>query len=216
MMMDDGSGREGRFKEADAPEANRRRSMRSSRRQQSHHYSYDEYLAYERDSGMKHEYDAGEIVAMAGGSLRHNAIASRVSAALEMARRPDCVAFQSDQRVRVLATGRTTYPDASMVCGAIERDPADPAGATITNPLLVVEVLSPSTEEVDRGGKWQDYQLIPSLQEYVLVSQMPPRVECYRRLPSGTWEYRDTREGIVSLISGATLDLARLYGDLPD
>ncbi len=117
-------------------------------------------------------------------------------------------------RLRGLATGRATYPDASMVCGAIELDPADPSGTTITNPSLLVEVLSPSTEEVDRGGKRQDYQRIPSLQEYVLVSQNP-RIETYRRLPSGTREYRDAREGIVKLTSGATLDLATLYADLP-
>jgi Uma2 family endonuclease len=98
-----------------------------------HRYSYDEYVAYERDSGMKHEYDGGEIFARAGGSRRHNALGSRISAALENARKPGCVAFQSDQRVRVLATGKATYPDASTVCGPIEGDPADPTGATITN-----------------------------------------------------------------------------------
>lgn len=179
-----------------------------------HRYSYEEYLAYERDSELKHEFLDGEIYGMAGGSLRHSALASRISAALESARSSDCIAFQSGMRLRVLATGRATYPDASMVCGPIELDPADPSGTTITKPSLLVEVLSPSTEEVDRGGKLQDYQRIPSLQEYVLVSQHP-RIESYRRLPSGTWEYRDVREGIVALASGATLDLAILYTDLP-
>lgn len=148
--------------------------MRPSTRHPRHRYSYEEYLAYERDSGMKHEYDDGEIFAMAGGSQRHNALASRISAALEAARKPGCVAFQSDQRIRVLATGKATYADASLVCGAIEGDPADPTNTTITNPILIVEVLSPSTEEHDRGDKWQHYQLIPSLQEYVLVSQASP------------------------------------------
>ena len=181
-----------------------------------HHYSYDEYLAYERDSGMKHEYDAGEIVAMAGGSRRHNALASRVSAALENARQQGCVAFQSDQRIRILATGKATYPDASLVCGEIVGDPAEPTGSTITNPQLIVEVLSPSTEQDDRGDKWQHYQLIPSLQEYVLVSQSHPRVEHYRRIAAGGWEYHDATEGVVHLLSGAALDLARLYDDLPD
>jgi Uma2 family endonuclease len=179
-------------------------------------YSYDEYLAYERDSELKHEYDDGEIIAMAGGSRRHNALASRISAALESARREGCTAFQSDQRIRVLATGRATYPDASLVCGPIEGDPRDPAGPTITNPILIVEVLSPTTEHVDRGNKWQSYQLIPSLQEYVLVSQSEPRVEWYRRLPSGGWEYHDVTEGSVELPSGVRLDLTRLYADLPD
>jgi hypothetical protein len=117
---------------------------------QEYRYSYAEYLSYERDSELKHEYGAGEILAMAGGSRRHNALTSRVSAALEAGRRAGCNAFQSDQRVRVLATGRATYPDASMVCGKIEGDPADRDDATITNPTLIVEVLSPSTEQVDR------------------------------------------------------------------
>ena len=182
----------------------------------SHHrYTYEEYLAYERDSELKHEYDDGEIIAMAGGSRRHSALALRIGAALDSSRKPGCIAFQSDQRIRVLATGRTSYPDASMVCGPIEDDPADPAGPTITNPTLIVEVLSVSTEHVDRGSKWQHYQRIPSLQEYVLVSQTQPRIEWYRRLASGGWEYHEAMEGIVQLPSGVTLDLARLYADLP-
>lgn len=181
-----------------------------------HRYSYDEYLGYERDSQLKHEYEDGEILAMAGGSPRHNALASRVSAALEAGRQAGCVAFQSDQRVRVLATGRTTYPDASLVCGRIERDPADPSGHTVVNPALIVEVLSPSTEEEDRGNKWRHYQLFPSLREYVLVSQTGPRIEYYRRLQDGAWEYRDFAGGKVQLASGAALDLDRLYADLPE
>ncbi len=181
-----------------------------------HHYTYAEYLAFERDSPTKHEFCDGEILAMAGGSLRHSALASRVSAALEAGRGPGCVAFQSDLRVRVLATGRTTYPDATVVCGPIERDPADGSGETITNPTLLVEVLSPSTEEYDRGEKWTDYQLVPSLREYVLVSQREARVERYRRLPSGSWEYADVTQGTVELSTGAVLDLAKLYDALPE
>ena len=187
----------------------------SGHRRSHHRYTYAEYLAYERDSGLKHEYDDGAILAMAGGSRRHSALASRISGALEAARGRGCLAFQSDQRVRVLATGRSTYPDASFICGPIEGDPADPSGSTITNPGLIVEVLSPSTEEDDRGEKWRNYQLIPSLVEYVLVGQGPPRVETYRRLPSGAWEYRDCSEGKVQLHTGAVLDLSTLYADLP-
>jgi len=181
-----------------------------------HRYTYPEYLEYEKDSGLKHEYEDGEILGMAGGSRRHNALASRVSAALEASRAKGCVAFQSDQKVRVLATGKATYPDATLVCGAIEGDPADPLGATVTNPTLLVEVLSPSTEQADRGNKWQHYQLIPSLEEYVLVSQSEARVERYRRLTDGTWEYSDVTAGTVKLSSGAALDLATLYEGLPE
>ncbi len=180
-----------------------------------HRYTYAEYLAYERDSGLKHEYDDGEILAMAGGSRRHSALAARMVTALELGRKRGCFAFQSDQKVRVLATGRATYPEASMACGEIEGDPADPSGATITNPTVIVEVLSPSTEHDDRGSKWQHYQLLPSLQEYVLVSQAEPRVERYRRLPSGSWEYQDLTAGEVTLSTGAVIELAKLYDDLP-
>src|SRR3954453_16448972 len=129
-----------------------------------HHYTYEEYLAYERDSELKHEFEAGEIFAEAGGSPRHNALASRISAALENTRPAGCTAFQSDMRIRVLATRKAAYADASMVCGPIELDAADRSGTTITNPTLLVKVLSATTGDVDRRSKWRDYQLIASLQ----------------------------------------------------
>jgi Uma2 family endonuclease len=177
-------------------------------------YTYQEYVAYERVAAMKHEFVDGEILGIAGVSPRHSALVMRVTAAIERDRQPGCHGFSSNQRIRVLATGRVAYADASMVCGPIESDPVD--RDTITNPTLLVEVLSPSTEEVDRSSKWRDYQLLPSLQEYVLVSQAQPRVEVYRRLASGSWEYVDVGEGAVKLTSGATLDLSILYRDLPD
>ena len=99
--------------------------------QRHHRYSYEEYLAYEQDSGLKHGFEDGEIFAMPGGSRRHNALALRVGAAVDAGRRPGCIAFQSDQKVRVLATGKATYPDVSLVCGPIEGDPADPSGNTV-------------------------------------------------------------------------------------
>jgi Uma2 family endonuclease len=179
-----------------------------------HDFTFEEYLAYERDSETKHEFDAGEILAMAGGTARHSALAANVVAALGATRPSGCTVFQSDLRVRVLATGRATYPDASMVCGPIEYDPSDPERTTVTNPILLVEVLSVTTERGDRGNKWLHYQRIPSLQEYLLVSQ-EPRIEIYRRLASGTWEYLDVQEGLVTPASGSTLDLSAVYADLP-
>jgi Uma2 family endonuclease len=182
---------------------------------QSHHdYTFADYLTLERDSEIKHEFDAGEILAMSGGTARHSALALNVSVALRLTRPPGCTAFQSDMRVRVVATGRATYPDVSMVCGPIEYDPEDAARTTITNPVLLVEVLSVTTEKGDRGNKWMHYQRIPSLQEYVLVSQ-EPRIEIFRRTPSGTWEYSEVREGSVNLATGPALDLSMLYADLP-
>jgi Uma2 family endonuclease len=182
---------------------------------QSHHdYSFADYLAIERESDIKHEFDAGEILVMAGGTARHSALAVNVASALSSARPPGCHVFQSDMRVRIRATGRATYPDVSMVCGPLEYDPEDTARTTITNPVLLVEVLSVTTEKGDRGNKWMHYQRIPSLQEYVLVSQ-EPRIEIFHRMPSGTWEYSEVSNGIASLASGPALDLTVLYADLP-
>src|SRR5438874_10064368 len=182
---------------------------------QSHHdYTFTDYLALERDSEIKHEFDAGEILAMPGGAARHSALAARIIGALGNTCAPGGTVFTSDMRVRVVATGRATYPDVSMVCGPIEYDPEDAARTTITNPALLVEVLSVTTEKGDRGNKWMHYQRISSLQEYILVSQ-ESRIEIFRRTPSDTWEYLEVREGNVRLASGPTLDLAVLYADLP-
>lgn len=181
-----------------------------------HRYTYGEYLAFEHDSPTKHEFFDGEIYAMAGGSPRHSALAMRVGTAIQLGCPSGCEAFQSDLRVRVVATGRAAYPDVTMICGAIELDPADPYRQTVTNPTLLIEVLSPSTEDVDRISKRRDYQLIPSLREYVIVSQDEVRVEIYRRVSSERWQYVDVREGLVQLATGPTLDLPALYRNLPD
>lgn len=114
----------------------------------SHHdYSFAEYLALERDSDIKHEFDTGEILSMAGGTARHSALAVNVAFALRGARPAACTVFQSDMRIRVVATGRATYPDGSMVCGEIEYDAEDSARTTITNPVLLAEVLSVTREK---------------------------------------------------------------------
>ena len=138
----------------------------------------------------------------------------KVATALETTRPSGCTVFQSDMRIRVAATGRATYPDASMICGPIEYDPDDAAHTTITNPVLIVEVFSVTTEKGDRGNKWLHYQRIPSLQEYVLVSQ-EPLIEIFRRTASGAWEYFEVHEGTVRLASGPMLDLSTLYAGLP-
>lgn len=182
--------------------------------QSHHHYTFADYLVLERDSEIKHEFDAGEILAMSGGTARHSALAAKIVTSIETTRAHGCTVFTSDMRVRVIATGRAAYPDVSMVCGPIEYDPEDAARTTITNPVLLVEVLSVTTEKGDRGNKWMHYQRISSLQEYILVSQ-EARVEIFRRAPLGTWEYFEVREGNVRLASGPTLDLAVLYADLP-
>ena len=177
-------------------------------------YSFAEYLTVERDSEIKHEFDAGDILAICGGTARHSALAVNVGVAVSSTRPASCIAFQSDLRVRVVSTGRAMYPDVSMVCGAIEYDPEDARRTTITNPVLLVEVLSVTTEKGDRGNKWMHYQRIPSLREYVLVSQ-EPQIEIFRRTPTGTWEYIIVHEGSVTLATGPPLDLPTLYAELP-
>jgi len=188
--------------------------MTASLSQSHHDYTFGDYLVLERDSEVKHEFDGGDILAMSGGTARHSALAAKIVTAMEVTRPPGCTVFTSDMRVRVVATGRATYPDVSMVCAPMEYDPEDAARTTITNPALLVEVLSVTTEKGDRGNKWMHYQRISSLQEYILVSQ-EARVEIFRRTPSGTWEYFEVREGNVRLASGPALDLSVLYAGLP-
>jgi Uma2 family endonuclease len=188
--------------------------MTASPSQSHHDYTFADYLVLERESEVRHEFDAGEILAKSGGTARHSALAARMIIAMGNTCPPGCTVFTSDMRVRVVATGRATYPDVSMICGPIEYDPEDAARTTMTNPVLLVEVLSVTTEKGDRGNKWMHYQRISSLQEYVLASQ-EPRVEIFRRTSSGTWEYFEVRDGSVRLASGPMLDLAVLYANLP-
>jgi Uma2 family endonuclease len=104
-----------------------------------------------------------------------------------------CAVFSSDMRVRILATGLCTYPDGSVVFGRLEVDPGDKN--TITNPVVLVEVLSTSTEAYDREDKRAHYRLIPSLRDFLLVSQRERRIEQYHRNDDGTWTLRDARAG---------------------
>jgi len=174
--------------------------------------TYAEYLEFEKTSETKHEYVNGEVYAMAGGTRAHARLASSfvILVGPQLFNRP-CAAYSSDLRVRIEATGRSTYPDVTVVCGAEITSTADED--CITNPTLLVEVLSPSTEASDRGDKWAHYQRLPSLREYVLVSSDQKRVEVFSRENDlGEWRYVETRVGTLALQSiGATLDLDALY-----
>ena len=157
--------------------------------------TYEEYVAFERDAEGKHEFVHGHVYAMSGGSPEHARLSQAIGAALTVALRgKSCAAFSSDLRVRVEATGRSTYPDVTVVCGKLERDAID--ADAVTNPRVIVEVLSPSTESSDRGDKWAHYQRIEFLREYVLVSQSTPRIEVFSRdeAQSG-WLYRQYGAG---------------------
>jgi Uma2 family endonuclease len=159
------------------------------------HLSPQDYYRIERDADWRSEYFDGEMFAMAGGSPMHSLVKSNVITSLNVALRrrgSACRTFDSDLRVRVPKTGLRTYPDASVICGPLtydDDDDDDDAKQTVTNPTLVVEVLSPSIESYDRGTKFSHYQSIPSLKQFVLVSLASVQVETFLRMDDGTWQY---------------------------
>jgi Uma2 family endonuclease len=159
-----------------------------------HRYAFSDYLALEEASNTKHEFLNGEIYAMAGGTPEHAALAVATSAALltQLAGGP-CRVYSSDLRVRVLATGLATYPDVTVVCGPMERDPE--SADTVTNPRLVVEVTSKGTEAYDRGEKLDQYRSISSLQAVVLVCHRKPEIEVWEPAADGTWGSRSFGSG---------------------
>jgi Uma2 family endonuclease len=167
-----------------------------------------EYFEFERDASFKSEYFSGEMFSMAGGSARHSQISINTARALGnlLAGRP-CIVYGSDLRIHVSATGLYTYPDASVVCGPIEFH--DGRKDTILNPLLIVEVLSESTEAYDRGRKFRHYQRVPAFREYLLISQHEPIVERYLFNADGTWTLTSQTD------LNASLTLLSLKIDLP-
>jgi Uma2 family endonuclease len=174
--------------------------------------TYAEYLAAEAVSEVRHEFLNGEVWAMTGGTPEHSALAAAFIAGLTAALRGrPCRVFTCDARVRIPATGLSTYPDVAVVCDRLENAPEDPDA--LVNPVLLVEVLSPSTEGYDRGAKAAHYRRIPSLQEYVFASQTEAHVEVFRRGAGGSWELREARAGgTVELASlGIRLDVDALY-----
>lgn len=171
----------------------------------------EEYLKFERESDVKHEYLDGEIFAMAGASKNHNRIQATVMGMLytQFAGRP-CESFGSDQRVKVDATFYT-YPDISVVCGEAEFDESELD--TLLNPTVIIEILSPTTEIYDRGKKFQQYRELESLQEYVLIAQDTMRIEHYLR-QGEQWLLTDARgpDAVVALPSiGCELKLSDVY-----
>jgi Uma2 family endonuclease len=177
-------------------------------------FDFFDYIQLEEFSKVRHEYLDGMAWAMAGGSPEHARIAANISSALvtQLANRR-CAIFSSDLRVRVPATGLATYSDVSVVCGQLELDPEDFTRHTVTNPKVVIEVLSPSTESYDRGEKLAHYQQLASLEEVVLVATEKQRIDVWRRTPEG-WRSQQVEQGTVELESiQAALPLAAVYAD---
>jgi Uma2 family endonuclease len=162
-----------------------------------HHYSFSDYLEVEDVSRVRHEFYAGEIYAMAGGTPEHAAMAAAITSLLgTQLRGSPCRVYSSDLRVRVLATGLATYPDVTVICGPSNRDPDSPTH--VTNPKLVVEVLSPGTEEYDRGEKLAHYQQVPSLTQIVLVDHRQPAIDVWTR--DGD-EWRSSTYGVGATVA---------------
>src|SRR5262249_44191428 len=155
----------------------------------------------------------GELFAMAGGSEEHSLIAVNVCIELGLQlREHPCKVYNSDLRVQVAEEGPYTYPDVTVVCG--EARFADAEVDTLLNPTVIVEVLSPTTEAWDRSGKFEQYQQMASLQEYVLIAQDRPRVERYARQGEGEWllTVASGLEGVIALPSiGCELALREVY-----
>lgn len=177
------------------------------------HLSHAQYLDLEAQSPVRHELVNGEVFEMAGGTPAHGALAAALVGDLRAGlRAKPCRVFSSDVRVLVKETGLATYPDLSVVCGSLETAEGDPDA--IVNPVLLAEVLSPSTEAWDRGGKAAHYRRIPSLREILFVSP-EGRLEVQRRSERGVWELVEARVGErLELQSvGVVLDVAELFRD---
>ena len=183
-----------------------------------HRYSFEEYVALAELSNVKLEFFDGEIYAMAGGTPEHGELAVAVSSELrgQLESKP-CRVFSSDVRVRVQATGLATYPDVSVVCGELQRDPAQ--ATSILNPVVLVEILSDSTEAYDRGEKFEHYREIPSLREYVLVSHREALIEVFRRptRDGDVWTRMEARTGTTLRLESVdcVLDPERIYRGVP-
>lgn len=147
--------------------------------------TYADYLVAEQGSPTRHEYIDGVIVAMAGGSDEHNAITNKLVALCVMRLTGACRSYSPDQRFWIAAAQRGRYSDGSIICGAPEHPPHDHQATT--NPVVVIEVLSPSSEGDDEGDKRIDFQSLASLQAYVVVAQDERCVKVYRRTQSGEW-----------------------------
>jgi Uma2 family endonuclease len=167
-----------------------------------------EYIARERAAETRHELVNGEVHAMAGASPRHNLVALNLGAELRNRLKGRCLVLGSDQRVHVSDTGMFTYPDLSVVCGKPTFHPR--FEDTLTDPAVLIEILSESTEAYDRGAKFAHYRTLPSLRQYVLVSPTERRVEVFRKNEAGRWELSEWTSGEAE-IADVAVPLDEIY-----
>jgi Uma2 family endonuclease len=172
----------------------------------------EEYLLLDRKAEAKSEFHDGQMFAMAGGSPNHSLLANRVGAILDRQAPPGCRVFNADLRIHIASARTYTYADCSVVCGEpqFSSDQQD----NVLNPLLIVEVLSPSTEGYDRGKKFELYRTIGSFREYLIVHRDRRHVEHYSRQDDGGWLLRE-HAGAASSVDigrlGVQISLSDLY-----
>lgn len=176
-------------------------------------YSLEEYLTREDQSEYKSEFYNGEIFDMSGGTIPHGLIGANVSRELGVALLDkDCSVFGGEVKVRIELANAFVYPDAMVVCGKVERFGDRPDA--VTNPVIVVEVLSDSTGSWDRGGKFRQYELLPSVREYVLVEQKEAQIDVFRRDEKGFWlleRYAGLDASVEFKSVGVSIPCKRIY-----
>lgn len=179
-----------------------------------HEHTIEDYVRFENESPSKHEYVYGSIIAMTGGSPNHAAlIAEMIGQLRDATRECGCRVFSSELRIRVANQRLILYPDVTVVCAGAHTDTRDENA--VVNPVIIVEVTSPSTDRYDRGKKFSYYQRIPTLREYVLVSHSQSLVEVYRRTDDDTWAHAEAASGELRLLSvNGALDVDKLYAGL--
>ena len=179
-----------------------------------HRYTVDEYLAFDREAEGRYEYFDGEIVCMSGGSLSHNRIMSNVMTGLaNQLAGSGCEVLPSEMRIKVPTAHPYRYPDVVVVCGEPEIETLQ-GQELLVNPVLLIEILSPSTAAYDQGEKFIAYQSIPTFREYVLVAQARAQITHYTRQSDGQWLRNDLvgiKNQIVLSSIGCTLTFEQIY-----
>lgn len=183
----------------------------------SRYVTFEEFLVEEASdaSGVRREWIDGQVYAMAGATPEHGRLCTAVLAELRAALRGECTVRDGSVAIHVPTTKAGLRPDASVVCGSVmkivvEKD-GKSAGEAVTNPCVLVEVLSDSTERDDRGWKFRDYRTLSSLEEYVLVSQEARRIEVFRR--STTWRAEVYEAGSMFVVHGASIAVDAIYDE---
>jgi Uma2 family endonuclease len=177
-------------------------------------YSIADYLESEEKSLEKHEYYQGEIFAMAGASIQHNQVVRNALYSVEdyLRKTDKCQIFPSDLKIHVEANSLFTYPDLTIVCGKIET--LENHKDIVTNPAVLIEVLSATKQDYDRGGKFKLYRDIPGLKEYILISSLEVLVEKYNKQADGTWvlhEYKTENDSFTIASIDMPVDMKSLY-----